>query len=66
MKVIYLDYYQFRKKYPEEALKLEYTSELFERKRRLDLQQQVYQNILKEVENGDQAKQLHKTTPKNT
>ena len=59
MKLISLDYYLFRKNFPKEALKLEQTSEQFERKRKLDLQQQLHHNAQEEESHADQANRFY-------
>ena len=55
MKIVSLDYYLFRKSYPQEALKLEQTSEEFERRKILDLQRQLQDNIEEEEYHANQA-----------
>lgn len=67
MNVISLDYYLFKKQYPQEALKIEQISELFEQQRRLDLEKQLYHNATnKEVTNGVQANRLNKKETTNS
>ena len=51
MRLIYLDYYQFKRDYPKEAEKLERTSELFEKQRRIDIA--LEKNKVTRKEDGD-------------
>lgn len=51
MRLIHLDYYQFKRDYPKEAERLERTSELFEQQRKLDLALEKSKNARKEKDN---------------
>ena len=59
MTLISLDYYLFQKNFPEEALKLEKTSEEFERKKKLDLERQLHQNAEEEEYHANQANRFY-------
>ena len=59
MTLISLDYYLFQKNFPEEARKLEQTSEEFERKKKLDLERQLHQNAEEEEYHANQANRFY-------
>jgi len=65
MKTVSLDYFLFRKNFPEEALKLEKTSEEFERKKKLDLERQLHQNAEEEESHANQANRYYEAEIEN-